>query len=107
GEDRAALKDKLPALGIVDAHAEDIAGQHVGGELNSIEASLDALGDGAGQYRLAHAGDILQQHMPPRQQCDDDLPHRLRLPEKDRFDLFNQLAEFFHLYTIFYSHLRI
>src|SRR6266446_9792452 len=41
GENRPGTKFKFAGLGIVDAHAEDIAGKKVGSELNALEGAME------------------------------------------------------------------
>jgi len=69
GEDRPRMEDELPAVLVEHRGAEDIARQQVGGELDTLEFQPHDLGQGMAQGSLAHAGQILYQQMPPRQQA--------------------------------------
>jgi hypothetical protein len=70
GEERAGLKDEILALVPEDRDAQDIGGQEIGRELDSPKGTLDGPGDGAGQHGLPDAGDILDEHMAPREEPD-------------------------------------
>jgi len=52
GEDGALLEDKLAGVAVVDANAQDIAGEHVRGELDAGEGAVDALGHGVARTVL-------------------------------------------------------
>ena len=94
GEDRPAMKDERPLLGVEDRAAQDVAGQQIGRELHAAEISRHAAGQGLGHQRFAHARHVLQQHVLARQHRDQapadhlgfaqhDTPHiRLKLPDQ-------------------------
>src|SRR5690606_29070472 len=65
GEDRAALELELVRVAVEDRDAQDIAGEHVGRELDSGEAAVERAGEGGGEERLPHSRDILDENMPP------------------------------------------
>ena len=70
-EDGAGLEFESLGVGVVDGDAEDIAGQHVAGELQAMEAAGDGAGKGLGESGLADAGDILDEEMAARQQAHE------------------------------------
>ena len=101
GEDRPALEDELPRCALVDADAEDVAGQQVGRELDAAERAVDAPGDGPRENRLADAGHVLQQHVPAGQQGRQHLADGLALAQQDRLDVVLQrlqLGVIVHVY---------
>ncbi len=79
GEDGARLEFERLGVGVVDGDAEDVAGQHVAGELQAVEAAVDGAGEGVGEGGLAHAGDVLDQQVAAREQADERQAHHLRL----------------------------
>jgi hypothetical protein len=50
-------------LGVVDHGADDVGGQHVGGELQALEAHRDPGGQGLQRQGLGEARDALQEHV--------------------------------------------
>ena len=56
----------LELAGLLAEHGDagDVAGKHVRGALDASEAAAQAAGHRLGQHGLAHAGYILEQHMP-------------------------------------------
>ena len=70
-EDRPATKLEVPQIGQVDTRAQDVAGQHVGRELQPRELAVETLRDGLGQQGLADARRIFDQEVAFRQQRND------------------------------------
>ena len=64
---------------VVDGDAEHVAGQHVAGELQAVEAAGDGARQGLRQRGLADAGHVLDQQVAARQQADQREPHHFRL----------------------------
>jgi len=63
------MKDELPAVLVEHRGAENIARQQIGSELNTLEFQPHNPGQGVAQSSLAHARQVLDQQMPPRQQA--------------------------------------
>ena len=61
GQDRAGTKFEIVRLAVVDADANDIRGQQIGGELDALKADSQRGGEGLGQGRFADTGHIFQQ----------------------------------------------
>ena len=70
-EDGAWLEFESLGVGVVDGDAEDIAGQHIAGELQAMEAAGYRAGKGLGEGGLADAGDILDEKMAARQKAHE------------------------------------
>ena len=85
GEDRALLKDKLPALGIVDAHAEDIAGQQVGRRASEKPVGGPVEKSARPESSLRRAGDRTRRWLnQTRTSARDRLKTSSRLPRRAR-----------------------
>ena len=69
GENRPRLVSEAAARRVPDADPQQVGGQQVGRELHPPEPQPQRAGKGLGQRRLAHAGLILDQQVPPRQQA--------------------------------------
>ena len=86
GEDGAGLELEGFGVGVVDGDAEDVAGQHVAGELQAMEAAGDGAGEGLGEGGLADAGDVLDEEMAARQEADEREAHDFGLAVNRRAD---------------------
>ena len=78
---------ELGGLLIEDAHAGDVAGQQVGGELDAREAAVDGARQRLGEQRLADARVVLDDEVTAGQQRDDAGLDHLLLAEDDRGDV--------------------
>ena len=78
---------KRAGLLVEDAHAGDVAGQQVGGELDAREAAVDRAGQRLGEERLADARVVLDDDVAAGQQRDDAGLDDLVLAEDDRRDV--------------------
>ena len=76
-------KLEIAQVGQVDARTQDVAGEHVGRELQPRELAVEALGDRLGQQRFADARRVLDQQVPFGQQGDDRQSNRIRLSQKN------------------------
>ena len=85
--DRPGPELERPPLLVVDVHAGDIARQEVGRELDALEATAHAAGDGFRQYRLANAGYVLDQDMPATEQRHEHQLHLAPLADDDVLDV--------------------
>jgi hypothetical protein len=83
GEQRAGLKGEVGAGPAVDhlrgGDAQDVAGQQVAGELDTLEAGVDGAGQRVGQRGLAHARHVFQQQMAAGDQRFHGASHYLGL----------------------------
>ena len=68
GEDRAGLELEFLRDGVVDADADHVARQHVGGELNALERAVERARDGVGEGGLADARNVLDEQVAAREQ---------------------------------------
>ena len=85
-EDGPGLEFEGFGVGVVDGDAEDIAGQHVAGELQAMEAAGDGAGERLGEGGLADAGHVLDEEMSARQQADERQAHDFGLAVNRRAD---------------------
>ncbi len=85
-EDRPGMKNKLPRGRIENGVAQNVRGQQIAGELDAAEFEPENLGQRMRQRRLAHAGNVLDQQMPARQQAAERHAHGLVLAQKDRVE---------------------
>src|SRR5713101_1027747 len=70
GENRPGTEFKFAGLGIVDAHAEDIAGKKIGSELNALESAMERFRERLGQGGFADAGDVFDEQVAASEQGD-------------------------------------
>ena len=70
GEDGAGLEFEDFGVRVVDGDAEHVAGQHVAGELQAVEAAGYRAGQRLRQRGLADAGHVFDEQMAARQQRD-------------------------------------
>ena len=71
-------------VGVVDGDAEHVAGQHVAGELEAVEAAVDGAREGLGEGGFADAGDIFDEQVSARQQADQGEAHDFGLAANRR-----------------------
>ena len=64
---------------VVDGDADHVAGQHVGGELDAVEAGIDAARQSLRQRGFADARDVLDQQVAAGQQAGERKAHHFRL----------------------------
>ena len=93
GEDRPRLEDELAGRGVVDARAQDVRRQQIGGELDPVELAGDARRQCPRQQRLADAGHVLDQEVALGQQGDNREPDDLGLAQDDRLDVPDQAVK--------------
>ena len=93
GEDGPLLEFERLRLGVVDGDADDVAGEHVAGELQAVEGALDRARQGLREGGLAHAGNVFDQQVALGEQADQREPDDLRLPSNDLTEARFQLAE--------------
>ena len=82
-EDRAGPELELPLVGEEHAAPQDVAGEHVGGELQPRELTAEAERQGLGERGLSDSRSVLDQQMPLRQQGHERQPNG-RLLAQDR-----------------------
>jgi hypothetical protein len=87
------LEHEVAAVGLVDAHADDVGRQHVGRELDALEAAADRARERGGERRLADAGDVLDQQMAAREEPDDREPDDLWLTDEGPGDVVLEPAD--------------
>ena len=81
GEDRARPELEAVLAPVEDVHADDVGGQEVRGALHARELEIERPGERAGERRLAHAREVLDEDVPLGEERDDevgdDLPAHL------------------------------
>ena len=75
GKDWPGMEGEMAAALIEHRGAENVARQQVGGELDALEAQPQHPRQGMAEGGLAHAGQVLDQQMPPGQQAGHGQPH--------------------------------
>src|SRR6185295_14614993 len=83
----------LAAVRLIDRHPENVGRQHVGGELDALEAATDGARQRGGQRGLAHAGHVLDQQMAAREQADHRQPDDLGLAHQRARDVVLETAD--------------
>ena len=68
-EDGAGLELEGFGMDIVDGDAQNVAGEHVAGELEAVEAAGDGAREGMRERGFADAGDVLDEQVAARQQA--------------------------------------
>ena len=76
---------------IEDRHPRHVTGQHIGRELDAVEAAADRAGDALRQHRLPGAWNIFDENMPLAEQADKRQSDGLSLPNDDAFYVFDHL----------------
>ena len=74
------LELELLGVRVIDGDAEHVAGQHVAGELQAVEAAGDRSRQRLRQRGFAHARHVFDQQMPARQQAASDRRTTSRFP---------------------------
>src|SRR5258707_176720 len=69
-KNRPGTEFKFARLRIVDAHAEHVAGQQVGGELDALEAAMKGFSDRLREGGLTDAGHVFNKQVAAREQRD-------------------------------------
>ncbi len=69
-QDRPGSEFKLAGLLVKNGNAGDVAGEHVGRELDATELAADGARQRPREHRLAHAGYVFDQDVPLAQQTD-------------------------------------
>jgi hypothetical protein len=80
-EQRTLLEHERAVLRTIDLGAGQIGGQQIGGELNTMEITLDALAQHLDRARLGQTGGAFDQQMPVREQRDQQAVHETVLPD--------------------------
>jgi hypothetical protein len=91
GEDRPGLEDEATrrhaAAHLGNRGAQQVARQQIARELDAAEARVDGAGDGVGERRLPHAGNVLEQQVTAGDQRLDGAPHHLGLAAQRALDV--------------------
>ena len=83
GEQRARLEPELLGGPLVDADADEVGRQQVGGELDPLPGAVDRRRQRLGQARLAHAGHVLDEEVALGEEAHDGQLDRFRLAVDD------------------------
>src|SRR5216684_942334 len=70
GENWPGTKFKFARFGIVDADAEDVAGEQVRRELDALKAAMEGFGERLRESGFADAGDVFDEQVTAREQGD-------------------------------------
>jgi hypothetical protein len=92
-EDRPELGVERRAVRAVDARADQVGGDEVGGELDALEGTAEDVGGRLHRQRLGETGHALDQQMPAGQEADEHTLEHLILPGDDPADLEERLLE--------------
>jgi hypothetical protein len=93
GEDGSGFEFEFAPVLIKDRNAHDVGRQQVARELNALKTAIQTARDGVRQRRLAHAGNVLDEQMPPCQQGHNRQAYRLRFAADDALDGLLKLAQ--------------
>jgi hypothetical protein len=93
GEDGATVELEVAAALVEDAHTRDVARQQVGGELDAVVRSVDALRDGTRERGLACAGKVLEQQVSLAEQRREAQPDDEGLAEQHRLHIGHEPGE--------------
>ena len=93
GEDRPGLELEGFRVGVVDGDAQDVAGQHVAGELQAVETARDRARQRLRQGGLADAGHVFDEQMAARQQADQRKPDHFGFAANRRSERRFQLGQ--------------
>ena len=83
GEDGSGLELELLRVRVVDGDADDVARQHVAGELKPVKAAIDGACQRLRERRLSDSRHILDEQMAAGKQADQRQPDSLRFPAKN------------------------
>jgi len=86
GENRAERGVELAGLLVVDARADQVGGDQVGGELDALELAPDGLGQGFNSHGLGQAGHAFHQDVTAGQQRHHQALEQMVLPDDDFLD---------------------
>jgi len=70
GENGAGAEFKLAGFGIVDADAENVAGEQIRCELDALEGAVERFRERLRQGGLADSGNVFDEQVAPREQRD-------------------------------------
>ena len=102
GHNGSGLIFQLAVCLIEYGKPDNIRWQGVGGELDTLGVQSQRFGKCLGQRRLAHAGDILQQHMALGQDGQQHLADDVLLAQNDLVDLcLNLICQLVHAFFLF------
>ena len=97
GEDGAGLEVEGLLFLVVDGDAEDVGGEHVGGELDAVELAIDGAGERAGEDGFADAGDVFDEDVPAGDEADEDVGDGFSSAEEDGFHIGTEAGEWLHV----------
>jgi len=85
------MEDEGFLAALVDAHADEVGGHEVGGELHPREAQAERDGQRVGEGGLAHAGHVFDQKMTPGKKTGHRVLDLPAFADDDRANLIHQL----------------
>ncbi len=83
GEDGALAHAEVARGLVVDERAHEVGREQVRRELDALEARVDGAGERGDGERLGEAGHALDEHVPAREQADQQALHEHGLPDDD------------------------
>ena len=95
GEDGALLHLKVAALLVVNHRADQVGGQQVGRELNTLKIKVQHLGQGIHGKGFSQTGHPLEQNVPVGKQPDEQAVHHILLADYYLAYLVKYLLNFF------------
>jgi len=93
-EHRAGVKAEGGLVLLVDRHADDVRRQQVAGELDAVVLEAEHARHRVGQRGLAHAGQVLDQQVPSRQQASQRDAHLRLLADQHGADRVDDRLQF-------------
>ena len=90
GKNRTELGREFTATGIINQRADQIGGQQVGRELETLKASLNAGGHCFNGKRLGEAGNAFEEDVTVGEQAEQEPVHQIFLSDDDVTDLLAQ-----------------
>src|SRR5205085_5507895 len=70
-EDGTLLEFEFLRVRVIDRHADDVAGQHVGGELQTMKIRADAAGECLRESGFADAWNVFDKEVAAREQTGE------------------------------------
>ena len=87
------LKTNSPELGLPDRHAQHVGREHVGRELDALEAGADGARERGGERGLAHARHVLDQQVAAGDETHHRQPNGRALADEGPADVFLEPAD--------------
>jgi hypothetical protein len=90
GEDGSGFEIESLPLGVEDRDAQDVAGEKVGGELDSAEFAVDTFGQRAGEDGFSDTGDVFDEDVAACQKAGEQKIDGSNLSQENGLDIFTK-----------------